>query len=225
MFHRDLPRTGKFAAVLAVMALVGAFGAGAGVAGTHGQDPPTCTVPTATSQPFLPWHDGGQYFLAPGGSFEGQNALDGWSTQGGASIVSGNESYDVGSATDGSSLYLPAGSSATTAPICVSIFSPDLRFFLKSSNSWGWGGHWNWSWSTLQVYVNFTDRYGRDLTVPVAGFSGDSHWSVSPQILFLNFIAPIVGSHWQTPVSFTFVPSGPANWWIDDLYVDPLKSQ
>jgi hypothetical protein len=45
-------------------------------------------------------------------------------------------------------------------------------------------------------------------------------------VSFLNYIAPVVGGHDQTSVSFTFtVPS-----WsnrgsqIDDFYVDPLKS-
>ena len=52
-----------------------------------------------------------------------------------------------------------------------------------------------------------------------------SSWSLSPQILFVNRIAPIVGGQGQTWVSFTFRPTTGGAWQIDDFYVDPLKSQ
>jgi hypothetical protein len=212
MLHRGLPRSGKFAAVLAVIALVGAFGASVGAAGN--QDPSSCTVSSATAQPFLPWHDQGSYFLAPGGSFESPLALNGWSTSGNVSIVNGNENYYVGSASDSQSMSIPAGGSATTPPICVSVHTPNLRLFVLNNGATS---------SRLQVSVNYTDKNGNAQTAPVAYLQGGSSWSLSPQVLFLNNIAPVVGGQGQTSVSFTFTSGGA--WQIDDLYVDPIKSQ
>src|SRR5690348_14714704 len=76
------------------------------------------TGPTAVcspaSQVFLPWQDDASYGLVPGGSFE--SSLYGWSLSRGASVVAGNETYQVGGAADATSLYLPAGASVITAP-------------------------------------------------------------------------------------------------------------
>lgn len=213
--HGGLPRSGKFAAVIAVMALVGAFGAGVGAAGN--QDPSSCTVSPATAQPFLSWNDQGNYFLAPGGSFEGSpgQALNGWSTTGKVKVVNGNESYYVGSASDGQSLSIPGGASATTPAICVSIHTPNLRLFVLNN-----GG----SSSALQLSINYTDQNGNPQTALIASLQGGPSWTVTPQVLFLNNIAPIVGGQGQTSASFSFTASG-GNWQIDDLYVDPIKSQ
>jgi len=216
VLHRGLPRTGKFAAALAIMALVGAFGAGSGVAGNA--SPSSCTVPTATSQPFLSFGDQDSYFLAPGGSFEGSpgKALNGWSTTGRVAISKNNESYYVGSSSDSQSLFMAAGSSATTPPICVAIDTPALRVFVQSNGA---------SNSSLQVVLNYTDKNGNPQSATVASLSGGTSWSLSPHVRFLSNIAPIVGGQGQTSVSFSFVPVGGANWQIDDLYIDPIKSQ
>jgi hypothetical protein len=210
--HRGLPRSGKFAGVLAVMALVGAFGASSGIAGN--QDPSSCTVSPATAQPFLSWHDQGSYFLAPGGSLEGGQALNGWTTSGNVSLVNGNETSYVGSASDSQSLSIPAGGSATTPPICVSIHTPNLRLFVMNNGA---------SYSLLQILVNYTDKNGNPQSAPVAYLQGSPSWSLSPQVLFANNIASVVGGQGQTSVSFTFTSGGA--WQIDDLYVDPIKSQ
>lgn len=211
--HRERRRRGNLAVALVALALVGALGAGAGNAGTRSGAAPTCTVPAASAQPFLNWHDQGNYFPAPAGSFE--NGLTGWSTQGDVSIADGNESYDVGAPSDSHSLSLFGWSSATTPPICVSVFSPDLRLFVQN------GG---WRWAALRVSVNYTDQWGNARTAPVGWLFGGSSWSLSPRLFFIDYIAPAVGGQGQTTVSFTFAPLG-GKWKIDDLYVDPLKNQ
>ncbi len=217
VLHRGRPRTGKFAAVLAVTALLGAMGAAAGFAGT--QDPSSCTIPTPAFQPFLQWHDQGNYFLAPGGSFEGApgKALNGWSTSGKVQISKGsNESYYVTSPSDNQSLFLAGGSSATTPPICLSIHTPNLRFFAQDNGA---------DSSTLQVFINYTGKDGSDQTAQVGSISAGSSWSLSPSVVFRTQIAPVVGGQDQTSVSFTFAPSDGSSWQMDDLYIDPLKSQ
>src|SRR5207248_7693426 len=95
-------------------------------------------------QTFLPWADVANYTLNPGGSFEPGSAP--W-TLNGASIVSGNESADVGSPTDANSLSIPAGASATSAVICVGIGHPDIRFFARGSSPT----------ATLNVQVLYVD--------------------------------------------------------------------
>jgi hypothetical protein len=207
---------GKLTAILVLAALVGAVGAGTSFAGSN-QSTPTCAVPAANAQPFLHWNDHGSYFLAPGGTFESSQSLQGWSTSGSVKLVSGNEKWYVHSYSDSRSLQFAPGSSATSPAICVNVHSPVMRFFMQSSG---------WSSSHLDVTLNYTDKYGYARTASLGAYSAGSAWSLSPQIAFLNYIAPVVGGQGQTSVSFTFsVPSGSSTGaQIDDFYVDPLKS-
>src|SRR6266571_7697488 len=69
-----------------------------------------------SSAVFLPWGDTSNYMLTPGGSFEESTTL--WKLSGGAKVVSGNEPYFIHSKKDRSSLYMPAGSSASTPTMC-----------------------------------------------------------------------------------------------------------
>lgn len=176
---------------------------------------PVADCPSQTLvQPFLRWHDQGQYFLAPGGDFEATPA--GWTLAGGAAVVPGNETFHVNAAGDANSLSLPTGSSATSPQICVTIHSPNLRLFSMNGGT---------PRSMLGVSVNYTDRRGLARTMSIGTLRGGSSWSVSAQILFISRIAPVVGAHGQTWVSFTFKPTTGGAWQIDDFYVDPLKSQ
>ena len=212
VLHRGLARTGKFAAVLAVTGLVSAFAAGSAQASNP---PPAgdCQWPAA-AQPFLPWADSNSYFLAPGGSFEGDTSL--WTLSGGASVVSGNEDSYVGSPTDASSLSLPAGSSATTASICVTADTPILRLFVLNAGS---------SSSMLHVTLNYTAKSGKPKSDEVAQLAGGAAWSLSPQVNFLDKLYPLLKKNGQTNVSFTFTSDSGGSFSIDDLYIDPMKSQ
>lgn len=147
---------------------------------------PDCPSQTLV-QPFLPWHDQGSYFLAPGGDFEATPA--GWTLTGSAQIVAGNEPFHVNAPTDASSLSLPTGSSATSPQIRVTIHSPSIRLFSANAGS---------RWSTLGVSVNYTDRRGNARTASIGALRSGSAWTLSPQLLFANRIAPAVGGHGQT---------------------------
>src|SRR5262249_48386640 len=107
-------------------AALAAFVALLATAGTaQAADPAQSTVCSSQGQQFqqvfnrAPWYDAGYYTLSPGGDMEGTMA--GWTTSGGAAAVLGNESYNVGPVAGRRSLALPAGSSATSAPICVGL--------------------------------------------------------------------------------------------------------
>jgi hypothetical protein len=205
------PRLASAAALAALVA--GALSTAASANGTQTPTVPDCPSQTLV-QPFLPWHDQGSYFLAPGGDFESTPA--GWTLTGSAQIAAGNESSHVNGAGDANSLSLPTGSSATSPQICVTIHSPNLRLFSTNAGS---------RWSSLGVSVNYTDKRGVARTMSIGALRSGSAWSLSPQLLFVNRIAPAVGGHGQTWVSFTFTPTMGGAWRIDDVYVDPLKSQ
>jgi len=203
-----LPRLAGAAALAALVA--GALSTGALARTSQVADCP----PETLVQPFLPWHDHGSYFLAPGGDFEATPA--GWGLTGGAQIVAGNEPSHVNAAGDANSLSLPTGSSATSPQVCVTIHSPNIRLFTVNGGSIR---------SLLGVSVNYTDRRGVARSSSIGMLRAGSSWSLSSQLQFISRIAPIVGGHGQTWVSFTFRPTTGGAWQIDDFYVDPLKSQ
>lgn len=82
------------------------------------------------SQPFLPWGDQAMYVPAPDGGFEYGGGA--WDLQDGATVVAGNETFQVGGAGDSQALALPDGSDATTPPICIGLDSPTLRLFVRN---------------------------------------------------------------------------------------------
>jgi hypothetical protein len=212
--RRGLAQTGKFGAALAVTALVGAFGAGAG---TAAKDPSrSCPVTSATSQPFLRWNDAHRYFLAPAGDMESGLSAAGWSLSGAAGLTAGNESYDVTSDPgDAGSLGLPTGSSATTPFICVTIHDPELRFFALNTGKRD---------AVLDVNALFLGNDGKLHTKDLGYLRAGGVWTVAQQLKFKDAIQP--GPDGTGQVAFRFSPKdNTGNWRIDDLYVDPLKSQ
>src|SRR5437764_14026832 len=82
--------------VAATVAVIGlgalALGAPAANAGVLVASATNCDQ-QVFEQPFLPWADVANYVLSPEGTFEG--GAKGWNLSGGASVVSGNESYFV----------------------------------------------------------------------------------------------------------------------------------
>src|SRR5947207_1418636 len=101
------------AAAVAAMA----FASGATAAFAFGT-----TVPCSTrteSAVFSPFGDTASYFTAQNGAFE--NGATDWSLAGGAALVSGNEPYKVHASTDAHSLRIPAGASAESRTICVTM--------------------------------------------------------------------------------------------------------
>lgn len=173
-------------------------------------DATTCDS-QSLSQVFLPFADVANYTVAPGGNAE---SADGLSLSGGASIVAGNEPFNVGGAGDSSALSLPSGSSATTGTMCVGIGHPDMRFFAKSSGT-------N-LFSSLRVDVNFQGVLGlQRLTIGTVLPNGS--WTLSPTYLVVANLLPLLPGN-MTPASFSFTPQGAGTWTVDDIYVDPYRT-
>jgi hypothetical protein len=199
-------RRALLAASLSVAALAAAPAANAGVLVSSA---PSCELQNV-SQPFLPFADGAFYTPVPDGGLEQGGA--GWTLANGARVLSGNEPWSVAGSADDSALSLPAGSSGTTAPLCVGLEHPTLRFFARRS-----GGSFL---STLKVEAVFEDSAGDVHSAQVAAVGGLSSWSPTmPVPILVNLLALLPGDH--TPVEFRFRPSDGASWTVDDVYVDP----
>jgi hypothetical protein len=183
-----------------------ALAAGPAAADT-GPSPGGCPdVPTV--QPFAPWQDVADYFLAPGGDFE--HGATGWQLEDGAAVVEGNEPY-VGAAADHRSLRLPAGASATTAPMCIGEEHRTMRFFATSSGS-----------SPLRVEALYTKRNGNEKSVTLGNVRGGAEWAPSP-VLAMR-VNELAGEYDNAmSVSLRFTANAKSAWQVDDVYVDPYR--
>lgn len=172
--------------------------------------PGSCSGETY-SQTFVQFGDNNWYTAVPGGGFEAGTIP--WAASGGATTVDGNESFDVGGASDSRSLKLPAGSSATSPAVCASIDKPTLRFFARNSGS---------SSSRLNVDVLYPGLLGAVRTARIGSISAGGAWSPtgSQQLTVTNLLATLSLS--RTAIAFRFSPAdGSGQWQIDDVYVDP----
>jgi len=165
---------------------------------------------TSSRQVFMPWLDASYYVLMPGGSFE---STPGWTLTGGAKVASGNEPFYVTRTSDTRSLYLPAGSSATTTPTCFAFADWHLRFFALNSGS---------KYGTLEVDVIVKGLLGIVSILDGGRISAGSQWSPSPKVsLLLTNVGGLLGTD---TISLRFRPIGSnAAFRIDDVYLDPYK--
>ncbi|HEU0195391.1 MAG TPA: hypothetical protein VFQ71_14390 [Gaiellales bacterium] len=161
--------------------------------------------PTPTWTPFAAWHDYASYAAAPDGGLE--NGASGWTLSAGARIVRGNEPFAAGT----HSLLLPAGSRATTPPMCIGLLSSKMRFFLRSAGASG---------ARLRIQVVYEGGLGSLAGLFDTGsVKAGAAWAPSPPISMLGGIAPAL----TQSVRFRFTPLGSeARVRIDDVYLDPL---
>jgi hypothetical protein len=162
----------------------------------------------ALSQPFTPWADVASYTLNDGGAFE--DRAKGWQLSG-AEITPGNEPFYVTDARDSRSLSIADGGSAVSAPICVGVEHPDIRFFAKA------GG----TLASVNVEVLFETAGGDVVSAPIGTASGTRWAPTAPMPIVANLLTLMPGDH--TPVAFRFSARG-GSVQIDDLYVDPYRS-
>ena len=193
------------ASLVALSATAAPASAGLGVA-----------CPDPTSQAFLRWGDVAHYSYVPNGGFE--SGTGGWAMSGGAKVVAGNESFFAHGSGERYSLSLPAGSSATSPPICISLFSSKMRFFAANAGS---------SSSRLKVQVIYNGGTSGLLSLATSilgvsdfGYvSASAGWQPSAAIGMLSGTLPLL----TQSVQFRFTPADRnGSWLIDDVYLDPL---
>ena len=179
----------------------------------------TCpTRPTSTI--FSSFNDSNYYFGMPGGSFEA--GAPGWSFVNAGIVGNTNESFQLGGAADKNALKLSNSASVTSAPICINPQIPMLRFFVKSNIAPGSTGNY----SQLNVSAVIKNSAGSQLTYFLGQLQGSSYgsWTLSPQFTwgkqFDSWLFQADGTA-TLQLQLTYQGQG-GQWWIDDVYVDPV---
>jgi hypothetical protein len=196
--------------VAGTTAMAAATPAHAGLLASSAHD---CDADGTSARVFKPWLDLAQYVPAPGGDAE---SAAGWTLEGGARIVAGNETWNVRSSTDRGALSLPGGSRATTAVMCVGIGHPTVRFFSKRTS----GSLLN----PLAVEVLFEGLGGTLKSLPIGVVLAGGAWQPTLPFPVVASLLPLFPGQ-LTPVQFRFTPVGQANWQVDDVYVDPWRAR
>jgi hypothetical protein len=198
---------------LLVVGVLALFGAGPASAGLG------LACPDATSYPFAPWNDHAKYAFVPNGGFE--SGAGGWTLTGGARVVPGNESFYVHAKGERFSLALPPGATATTSPMCISLFSGKMRFFAANTGA-------DDARVKVQVLYNggvgsLLGLVGKVLGLSEVGYvSAGPAWQPSPAIGMLGGTLPLLTSS----VQFRFsAPNDGDAFRIDDVYLDPFLSR
>jgi hypothetical protein len=160
--------------------------------------------------PFKRWWDPAPYVLLRNGHFEGDRE---WQLAGEAAMALGNEWFYVHDAHEVWSLALPHASSATSAPVCVGIEHPTLRFFARNDGS---------SSSTLSVEVLFETADGQVRAQSIGSVLGGPGWVPTPPFPITVNLLPLLSGE-TTPIAFRLTTVGEGDWRIDDVYVDPWR--
>jgi hypothetical protein len=195
----------RHARTLAALSLIaGAIVLAVGTAPASGGLGLAC--PSSTTTPFAPWSDYANYVFLPDGGFEA--GASGWSLNG-ARVMSGNETYFVHAGSDRNSLSLPAGKSATSPPMCISLLSSKMRFFVRGDSG-----------AKVKVQVIYRGLLSTVLGIFDGGtVSAGGSWKPSPQIGMLGGVLPLL----TQSVQFRLTAQN-GTVLLDDVYLDPMKS-
>jgi hypothetical protein len=169
---------------------------------------------TGASQVFKPWGDQHEYVLAPDGGFEAGGS--GWSLQGGASLAAENEAFHLNGGGDSTSLSLPAGSSAVSPPLCMSLDTPVFRMLTRNSGAPS---------SRLRVEATY-NLLGLGLvhTTVSNTVSAGAEWAPTQLMSPVLGLSTVLGTLVPTYIQVRITPVGPGGaWQVDDLYVDPFS--
>jgi hypothetical protein len=199
--------------ILAAAVALLAIGAAPAAAGTvtiknAAVNPDGCVADHQLSRPFSAWGDFNDYALSPGGDFESGAA--GWWLPG-AAVTAGNQPFTIGT-TGKTSLRIPAGASAVSAPMCIDSTFPHFRVFARNLGTLK---------STLRAEVLFLNSKG-EIKATASGqiLAGSTAWFPSDSLkIGVVFNSALAGG--AAPVAFRFTAPKDAAWQIDDLYVDP----
>ncbi len=167
------------------------------------------TQPVST--PFSQWGDSNDYFLVPGGSFEGTADQVGW-TLSNASLTSGNEPFNVNDPGDQQSLTINGGGSATSPYFCVDDTMSGLRFFAQQAGAG----------TDLRVRALVQTSDGVTV-VPIADFADGSVPAWAPTEPLGGSATLPTGSSVMVALRFR-APASSGSWQVDDIYVDPYRS-
>jgi hypothetical protein len=169
--------------------------------------PADCAAQEA-DQTFLPWLDPAWYVPAPDGGLE--RGAAGWTLEGGAALQDANEPYHVGGADDARTLALPPGASASTAPMCLTLQHPTIRFFARNTGA---------PTSTLKVSVVYRGITGHWQSLAIGVVTAGPAWAPTLALPVTVNLLALLGDQ-QAAFRFAPVDDG-GEWSIDDVYIDP----
>jgi hypothetical protein len=184
---------------VALVAAAAVVAAGQGGVAAHAA---TCPPPPTALQPFTDWGDTNSYVLTTGGSFEqGQPT---WQLAGGAKTINDNAPNRYDSTSDSHALYLPIGSTATSACVTAPQIVGIVRFFTKSADAGS------------QLKVEVLVKGG---TYDAGAITAGSSWKPSPMLLSNapNYKGAVTYQVRLTVLSGSFT--------VDDVYFDPYVSR
>jgi hypothetical protein len=169
----------------------------------------TCVDPVVAAH-LSPFGDKRDYFVAPGGDFEGATA--GWQFDGGAKVVGGNEPFGV-LGNGASSLQLPAGSSATSPVFCVDLNYPTFRFLAVQQQLAADAG--------LQVDVIYPEL-AKDNVHKAAAYAPQKEWKLMKDVKLEPQRAGKKAGWRRVALRFR-VPAAKkgAVWNVDNILIDP----
>jgi hypothetical protein len=163
-------------------------------------------------QVFRPWGDNHFYVLAPDGGFEAGGA--GWALSGGAATVAGNESFFLNDPADSRSLSLPAGSSAVSPPICMSLDTPIFRLLARNTGDPSAG---------LRVEASYK-LLGLIRTKTLSTVKAGPEWAPAQEMSTVLTLSTIVGTLIPSSIQIRITPVGSGGQWqVDDLFIDPFS--
>jgi hypothetical protein len=166
---------------------------------------------TGAEQVFKPWGDQHSYVLGPDGGFEAGGS--GWSLSRGAAVVAGNESYYLNDAGDKASLSLPAGSTASSPPICMQLDTPIFRMLARNTGDPS---------SKLRVEAVYS-LLGLVRTNVVNTVTAGPTWAPAQQMSPVLGLSTIVGTLIPSSIQIRITPlDSKGKWQVDDLFVDPF---
>lgn len=149
---------------------------------------------------FSSWGDPRAYVLGPDGGFEAGGV--GWTFEGGAEVVAGNETSYLNDTSDSQSLALPQGSSATSPSFCIGQETPFARAMARNS-----GG-------ALRVETIFPGLGVVRQTV----IGKRTEWSPTRPLLLGGGLAAAAGAN---SAQIRLKPLS-GSWQVDDFYIDPF---
>ena len=196
------PRVRKAAGRIAAMTCVAVFAStGAAFAACR---------PQQASTPFAHWGDTNNYFLVPGGSFEGSADQVGWSLTN-ASLTAGNEPFHVGGYADNQSLTIDSSGSGISPSFCEDNTMPYLRFFARQTAPGS------------DLIVEAVSGLGGHQVASSLAVLRDKSMSSWGPVHHIGLQVRLPGMS-RLPVTLRFVvPGGAGSWQIDDVYVDPFR--
>lgn len=166
---------------------------------------------TGAKQVFSQWGDRYSYVLAPDGGFEAGGT--GWTLSRGAAVVPGNESYYLNNAADSKSLALPAGSTAGSPPICMSLDTPIFRMTARNTGDPA---------SRLRVEAVYS-LLGLVRTNVVNTVTAGPNWAPTQQMSPVLGLSTIIGTLIPSTIQIRVTPlDNKGQWQVDDLFIDPF---